>query len=97
MLGTVVSALNQHVRVVAWEHPWVRSFRPDGQTRLRHARLPAAAVLVLGDETMRAARFVQVLLLPDLGTAPVARHRPLLRTLLQLRQYSWAADSQDEP
>jgi len=97
MLGVVASGLNQHVRVVAWEHPWVRSFRPDGQTRLRHARLPAAAVLVLEDETMRAARFVQVLLLPDLGTAPVARHRPLLRTLLQLRQYSWAADSQDEP
>jgi hypothetical protein len=39
LLGVVASGLNQHVRVVAWEHPWVRSFRPDGQTRLRHARL----------------------------------------------------------
>src|SRR5439155_25456901 len=60
MLGVVVSGLNQHGRVVAWEHHWVRSFRPNGQTRLRHARLPAAAVLVLEGETMRAARFLQV-------------------------------------
>src|SRR3984893_14908558 len=66
MLGLVARGLNQHVRVVAWEHPWVRSFRPDGQTRLRHARLPAAAVLVLEDETMRAAQLVHVVLLPRL-------------------------------
>jgi hypothetical protein len=97
LLGAVACGLNQRVKVVAWEHPWVRSFRPDGQARLRHARLPAAAELALEDETMRSAPFVQVLLLPDLGTAPVARHRPLLRTLLELRQCSWAADNRDEP
>ena len=37
------------------------------------------------------------MLLPDLGTAPIARFRPLLRTLLELRQEWWAAGNQDEP
>jgi len=97
LLGVVVSGLNQRVRVVAWEHPWVRSFRPAGQTRVRHARLPAAAVLAPYGESGTAHRCVQVLLLPDLGTAPVARHRPLMRTLLELRQEWWAADNRDEP
>jgi len=38
-----------------------------------------------------------VLLLPELGSAPVARYRPLVRTLLELRQEWWAADNRDEP
>ncbi len=97
LLGVVVSGLNQRLQVVAWEHPWVRSFRPTGQARSRHTRLPAAAVLMPDGESISAGWFVQVLLLPDLGTAPVARHRPLLRTLLELRQYWWAEDNRDEP
>jgi len=97
LLGVVVSGLNKRVRVVAWEHPWVRSFRPAGQTRQRHARLPAAAVLVPNGESGTAYSHVQVLLLPDLGTAPIARHRPLVRALLELRQEWWAADNRDEP
>ena len=97
LLGVVAKGLNQPVRVVAWEHPWIRSFRPAGQTRLRHARLPAAAALVPDGGSGTAYGCVQALLLPDLGTAPVARHRPLVRTLLELRQEWWAADNRDEP
>jgi len=70
LLGVVVSGLNQRVRVVAWEHPWVRSFRPAGPTRLRHARLPAAAALVPHGESGTAYGCVQALLLPDLGDCP---------------------------
>jgi hypothetical protein len=98
LLGAVVGSLHQGFQLVAWEHPWVRRVRPPGQTRFRQARLPAATVLLLPDgETGRADGWLQLLLLPDLGTAPVARFRPLLRTLLQLRQEWWAAGNQDEP
>jgi hypothetical protein len=96
LLGIVVSGLNQPVKVAAWEHPWARSFQAAGQVRWRHARLPAAAVL-LPDGQSQAASCIRVLLLPDLGTVPVARYRPLVRTLLELREFWCAAENHDEP
>jgi hypothetical protein len=96
LLGVVASSQKQRMRVVAWEHLWVRSFRPVGHTRLRHARLPAAAVLAPDGDSATSAECVQVLLLPDVGSAPVARYCPVLRTLLELRRH-WVANDQDEP
>ena len=86
LLAVVVAGLEPRMRVVGWEHPWVRSFQPRHQTRLRHARLPAAAaaaLLPVGEGAGQDASHIQVLLLPDLGTVPVAHHRDVLRTLLE--------------
>jgi len=57
-------------------------------------RLPAAATLV--QNTLVGERPHGVLLLPDLGTLPVASYRPMLRQLIELRR---AGDVQepDEP
>ena len=84
-LGTLVVALDMHPRprVERWELPWARSFAARGSARMRHVRLPAAAVLAAADSEL-----VPVLILPDVGTAPVVAYRPVLKRLLELRQIS---------
>ncbi len=36
LLAAVAPSLGPRARVRAWEHPWVRSFRPAGSARMRH-------------------------------------------------------------
>jgi hypothetical protein len=58
--------------LVAWEQPWRRRLElPSG--RRVWVRMPAAALLRLGDESR------SLLLLPDPGTRPVASHAVSLR------------------
>jgi Replication-relaxation len=56
-------------------------------------RLPAAAVVQTGDTD---ATCLRLLLLPDLGTTPLASYRPTLRALTDLRRSALAV-GEDEP
>lgn len=92
VLATLASERNacgEPVLVVAWERPWVRSVWSPGQGTVLRVRLPAAAVLMprgtVLSSTATSARPTPVLVLPDLGTAPVIRYREALRRLLILR------------
>jgi hypothetical protein len=88
-LGTLVVALDMHPRprVERCELPRSRSSATRGSARMRHVRLPAAAVLAAADSEL-----VPVLILPDVGTAPVVANRPVLKRLLELRQISQTAE-----
>jgi hypothetical protein len=78
------------VRVQVWERPWVRDVWCPRQQRVLRVTVPAGGVLeplVISAVTQVAdADAVTVLLLPDLGTAPVARYREVLRRLVILRE-----------
>jgi hypothetical protein len=78
------------VDVRAWERPWVREVGSQRQGRLLRVTVPAGAVLVprvvSPDTTVASREAVTVLLLSDLGTAPVARYREMLCRLLVLRE-----------
>jgi hypothetical protein len=91
LLAEVANGLLRPVRVSAWEHPWVRRFAPTDSARMRRVRLPAAAALRTGGAGDARLR---VLLLPDLGTTPLASYRPTLRALHDLRRTA-AGDDED--
>jgi hypothetical protein len=85
LLAEIATSSNRSLRVVAFEHPWVRSIQVPGHGRSRHARFPAAAVLKpsgSGDD----ATATGVLLLPDVGTAPIGSFRPALTALVAVRR-----------
>jgi hypothetical protein len=93
LLACVVRELDRPVRVAAWEHPWIRTVSQNGTSRTRHVRLPAAATVTQdnsGDGQLRG-----LLLLPDLGTIPVASYRPMLRGLVELT-HTVDANAKDE-
>jgi hypothetical protein len=76
-------ASSQPIRVVAWEYHWRRTCQ---QVRAMSRRsitveLPGAADLA----PFSRKPGYSVLLLPDLGTAPIGRYRALVRRLLELR------------
>ena len=77
LLACVVRELDRPVRIAAWEHPWIRTVSQTGTGRTRHVRLPAAATLTQDNSGGEQPR--GLLLLPDLGTIPVASYRPVLR------------------
>jgi DNA-binding MarR family transcriptional regulator len=83
VLSSMVSGLNQPMRIAAWEHPWVRRYHLT-YGRTRQVRLAAAAVLVpaAGPDSPP----LKLLLLPDAGTVPIASYRPALRGLVELRR-----------
>jgi len=96
LLAEVAAGLDQPARVCAFEHPWIRTFRPTEGARRRRVHLPAAAVL----QTRQAddGQPLRVLLLPDLGTAPLSSHRPMLQALIELRRTALTnMDVGDEP
>lgn len=95
LLAGVVGGLDQAVRISAWEHPWIRTLRQTGTGRARQVRLPAAAALVHGTQDADGGALQRLLLLPDVGTLPVASYRPALRGLIELRETS-DADGKDE-
>ncbi|HTD77418.1 MAG TPA: hypothetical protein VK898_07270, partial [Chloroflexota bacterium] len=95
LLAEVVGGLPQPVRIVAWEHPWIRTLPPAEGGRGRRVRLPAAAVLV--NRRADDGRLVlRMLVAPDLGTAPLSSYRPVLRGLIGLRQ-AVAVDDDEQP
>ena len=87
-LGAFALELGSLPRIRSWEQPWVRSLASPRATQIHHVRLPAAAVLAADSE------LVPVLLLPDLGSAPVVSYRTLLKRLLELRR---AGQGTEEP
>jgi hypothetical protein len=84
------TAAGSPVDVCAWERPWIRAVWFPLRRQLLRVTVPAGAVLVsrvLSAGVWVAHRKpVTVLLLPDLGTTPVARYREMLRRLVSLRE-----------
>jgi hypothetical protein len=94
LLAQIVRGIDRPVTVAAWEHPWIRTLAHTETGRARQVRLVAAAVLI---QTNPEGEHSQgLLLLPDLGTLPVASYRPMLRRLVELRLVS-DVDPHDEP
>jgi hypothetical protein len=82
-LGVFAETIALPTEVRAWEQPWTRSFLLSGERHpSRHAHVAAAAVLhVKGEPGLES-----VLVLPDLGAAPVLSYRLLLRRLIDCRE-----------
>jgi hypothetical protein len=91
VLALVMSNLDQPMRLAAWEHPWFRT-RRSSHGRAHHVRLSAAAVLV---HRGSGAPPLRLLLLPDVGTVPLASYRTILRGLIELRQAEDATDHKE--
>jgi len=94
LLAEVVRGLDRPVRVGAWEHPWSRTFRTSQAGYVSRVRLPAAAVLFC--EPSACSQIHRLLLVPDVGTAPLSSYSTALRRLLELRQEA-NVDERDEP
>jgi hypothetical protein len=94
LLARVAGSLVGPVRVCSWEHPWIRTLAPPDGARRRHVRLPAAAVLQTQETD--GGHWRAVLLLPDLGTAPLHSYRASLRALIDLRRLL-LTDQDQEP
>ena len=92
LLATLVTegaTAGQVGEVGAWEQPWIRSAWSPLQAKFVRTRLPAAAVLVrstaTGGSTKGSASATGMLLIPDLGTAPILRYREVIRRLVAMR------------
>lgn len=77
------------VDVRTWERPWVREYWSARQSKTLRVIFPAGAVLVareLSSDNMGVdSQPMRLLLVPDLGTAPVVSYREALRRLVALR------------
>jgi hypothetical protein len=80
-LGVLTATMQTRPRLRAWEQPWVRTIGSGQPGHQRRVRLPAAGLLELA-----GLGVVPVLLLPDLGTNPVAGYRGVLNRLLAWRR-----------
>jgi hypothetical protein len=87
LAGLVVTARNdgQALRLVSFEHPWTRTFRAPNRDRISQVRLPGCALLS-AESDGASSPLPLILLLPDLGTAPVASYGAVPRGLIALRQ-----------
>jgi hypothetical protein len=88
LVGVDLATDDRKLDVCSWEWPWVREvWSPSRKTFLR-VSVPAGALLVNREmatkNTRVSRRPITVLLVPDLGTAPVARYREMLRRLVVL-------------
>ena len=99
MLAFFIAECNADGRKVelrTWEQPWVRTVCGPEQRKSLRVQLPAGAVLaggeMRGDCPGPAGGRMNVVLVPDLGAAPVTRHREMLRLLLAYREISGDAD-----
>lgn len=81
LLAKVARDCECPVYLVAWEHPWIRYTSTSGSKR--RVSFPASATLRAG--AVDQARWIRVLLLPDIGTASLRTYRPSLARLLELR------------
>jgi hypothetical protein len=86
LLSELAEAVDSSARVVGWEQPWQRTYRPAPGRGEHHVRLPAAVTLAWSrpDEERRQS----YLLLPDLGGIHLPAWRPRLRHLALL-QYAY--------
>jgi hypothetical protein len=101
MLAFLIAECNADGRKVelrTWEQPWVRTVCGPEQRKPLRVQLLAGAVLAggeLGGECAApAGGRVCIVLVPDLGAAPVTRHREMLRRLVAYRELSGDADFQ---
>ncbi len=83
LLAAVVAEQAAAVQVLAWEYRWRRTCQQVGAMGRRSVAVELAGAAELATFSGKPGR--SVLLLPDLGTAPVGRHRALVRRLLELR------------
>src|SRR5215471_1695963 len=79
---------------------WVREAWSAANGKVLRVRMPAGATLPV-DETaispdVAVAHLTSVVLVPDLGTAPVVRYREMLRRLVTLRERGMPADSSED-
>jgi hypothetical protein len=83
LLSELAEAVDSSARVVGWEQPWQRTYRPAPGRGKHHVRLPAAVTLAWSrpDEE----RSQSYLLLPDLGGIHLPAWRPRLRHLARLQ------------
>jgi hypothetical protein len=94
LLARVATDLDRPVHVSAWEHPWIRTIRLTERGGRRRVRLPAAAVLQ--SRQTDDDRPLRLLLLPDVGTAPLASYRSTFQALIELRR-TVPIKEEDEP
>jgi len=88
------AAAGHVVQVRAWEFRWRRCCRSSDAAPDLIVELPAAAVLAPLDRAAKHSMHEPLLLLPDLGTAPVVRHREAIRRLVTVsaRRHASEAD-----
>ncbi len=93
LLAAIVAeraAEGRAVDVCAWEWPWIRGVWSEQRRKVLRVSLPAGVVLLArrlaSDGAEASGDACPALLLPDLGTAPVARYREMLRRLVALRR-----------
>jgi Replication-relaxation len=86
----------QAIEVHTWEWPWVREAWSAADWQVLRVRMPAGATLKLREPAITpdsaAQHLITVVLVPDLGTAPVVRYREMLRRLVTLRGRGMLAD-----
>jgi hypothetical protein len=74
------------VELTAWEWPWVRQWRSGAEDTLQRVQIPAGALLRVREADVDSEHpgqiLKQVLLVPDLGTAPIVHYGAMLRRLL---------------
>lgn len=87
------------VWVEAWEWPWVREAWSAAEDGVLRVRMPAGATLRLRHTVvspdLAAEHSMSVVLVPDLGTAPVVRYREMLRRLVTLCERGMLASTLD--
>jgi DNA-binding PadR family transcriptional regulator len=87
------ATLGRRLELGAWEAPWIRTCTDETS---RVARLPAAAVVEsVGEGGTRCMELVVVV--PDLGTAPIVRYREMLRRLTEIPAEAYTADIRGLP
>ncbi len=84
LLAQVATGLDRPVRLFVWEHPWIRTITPTEGDGKRRVRLPAAAMLQ--SRQTDSGQPLRLLLLPDVGTAPLSSYRLTLQALNELRR-----------
>jgi Replication-relaxation len=89
LLAAVVlerSARGHAVEITSFEWPWVRPWRSAADDKLLHVTVRAGVTLSAFEEGIESGpprgQLAHVLLVPDLGTAPIARYREMLRRLV---------------
>jgi len=90
-------AAGRVVHVSAWEFRWRRCFPQPSTSHGLIVELPAAVVLARMDAEQDRRGHEALLLLPDLGTAPVIRRREAIRRLVTLASRHRAAGASAAP
>lgn len=83
------AARGQAIEVQAWEWCWVREAWSAADGKVLRVRMPAGATLRIGETAVNPdaamEHMTSIVLVPDLGTAPVTQYRRTLGRLVALR------------